>query len=79
MRFEIKGIQKELGITVVYVTHDQTEAMAMSNRIFLINRGVVQQCDIPTVIYNNPANQFVADFLSKVEFFKGETKLHTRG
>ena len=74
MRFEIKEIQKELGITVVYVTHDQTEAMAMSDRIFLINRGVVQQCDSPEVIYNNPANQFVADFLGKVEFFKGEAK-----
>ena len=74
MRFEIKEIQKELGITVVYVTHDQTEAMAMSDRIFLINRGVVQQCDRPEVIYNQPQNQFVADFLGKVEFFKGEAK-----
>jgi len=74
MRFEIKEIQKELGITVVYVTHDQTEAMAMSDRIFLINRGVVQQCDSPEVIYNQPSNQFVADFLGKVEFFKGEAK-----
>ena len=74
MRFEIKEIQKELGITVVYVTHDQTEAMAMSDRIFLINRGVVQQCDSPEAIYNQPANQFVADFLGKVDFFKGEAR-----
>ena len=72
MRFEIKDIQKKLGITVVYVTHDQTEAMAMSDRIFLINRGVVQQCGTPEQIYNEPANQFVADFLGKVDFFKGE-------
>ena len=72
MRFEIKEIQKQLGITVVYVTHDQTEAMAMSDRIFLINRGVVQQCGTPEQIYNQPANQFVADFLGKVDFFKGE-------
>jgi iron(III) transport system ATP-binding protein len=72
MRFEIKEIQKQLGITVVYVTHDQTEAMAMSDRIFLINRGVVQQCGTPEEIYNQPANQFVADFLGKVDFFKGE-------
>ncbi len=71
MRFEIKEIQRELGITVVYVTHDQTEAMAMSDRVFLINRGVVQQCGSPEEIYNNPANQFVADFLGKVDFFKG--------
>ncbi|MBQ7485992.1 MAG: ABC transporter ATP-binding protein [Clostridia bacterium] len=71
MRFEIKEIQRQLGITVVYVTHDQTEAMAMSDRIFLINRGVVQQSGSPEEIYNNPANQFVADFLGKVDFFKG--------
>ena len=74
MRFEIKEIQKELGITVVYVTHDQTEAMAMSDRIFLINRGVVQQCDTPENIDNQPANQFVAASRSKVEFFKGVAK-----
>ncbi len=71
MRFEIKEIQKKTGITVVYVTHDQTEAMAMSDRIFLINRGVVQQSGSPEEIYNRPANQFVADFLGKVDFFKG--------
>ena len=73
MRFEIKEIQRQLGITVVYVTHDQTEAMAMSDRLFLINRGVVQQCGTPEEIYNQPANQFVADFLGKVDFFKGES------
>lgn len=72
MRFEIKEIQQRTGITVVYVTHDQTEAMAMSDRIFLINSGVVQQCGTPQEIYNQPANQFVADFLGKVDFFKGE-------
>ena len=74
MRFEIKEIQRQLGITVVYVTHDQTEAMAMSDRIFLINRGVVQQSGTPQEIYNTPANQFVADFLGKVDFFKGEAQ-----
>ena len=71
MRFEIKEIQRQLGITVIYVTHDQTEAMAMSDRIFLINRGVVQQSGSPDEIYNHPANQFVADFLGKVDFIKG--------
>ena len=71
MRFEIKDITKSLGISVVYVTHDQTEAMAMSDRIFLINNGIVQQSGTPDEIYNSPANQFVADFLGKVEFFKG--------
>ena len=72
MRFEIKDIQQRTGITVVYVTHDQTEAMAMSDRIFLINRGIVQQSGRPDEIYNRPVNQFVADFLGKVDFLKGE-------
>ena len=74
MRFEIKEIQRQTGITVVYVTHDQSEAMAMSDRILLLNRGIMQQCGSPTEIYNNPANQFVADFLGKVGFFKGDAK-----
>ena len=74
MRFEIKDITKSLGITVVYVTHDQTEAMAMSDRIFLINNGVVQQAGTPVEIYNHPVNQFVADFLGKVDFFKGKAE-----
>ncbi|MBQ9212292.1 MAG: ABC transporter ATP-binding protein [Clostridia bacterium] len=71
MRFEIKEIARESGITVVYVTHDQTEAMAMSDRIFLLNRGVVQQAGTPEEIYNHPVNPFVADFLGKVAFYQG--------
>ena len=71
MRFEIKEIQSSLGITVIYVTHDQTEAMAMSDRIILINQGSVQQVASPAEIYNHPANPFVADFLGKVDFAKG--------
>ena len=71
MRFEIKEIQASLGITVVYVTHDQTEAMAMSDRIILINQGRVQQSASPAEIYNNPVNPFVADFLGKVDFARG--------
>lgn len=74
MRFEIKDIQKKLGITVVYVTHDQSEAMAMSDRIFLINRGIVIQSGPPEEIYNRPVDPFAADFLGKVDFFKGEAK-----
>jgi len=74
MRFEIKEIQKKLGVTVVYVTHDQTEAMAMSDRIFLINNGIVQQCGTPEDIYNRPVNPFAADFLGKVDFFRGEAR-----
>jgi len=72
MRFEIKDIQKKFGITVVYVTHDQSEAMAMSDRIIVLNHGIIQQVAPPTEIYRRPANQFVADFVGKVNFFKGE-------
>jgi iron(III) transport system ATP-binding protein len=72
MRFEIKDIQRAFGITVVYVTHDQTEAMAMSDRIFVINRGIVQQVGGPADVYRRPANQFVADFVGKVNFLRGE-------
>ncbi len=71
MRFEIKELTRELGITVVYVTHDQTEAMAMSDRIILLNNGVVQQAGTPDEIYNRPVNPFAADFLGKVDFFRG--------
>ncbi len=71
MRFEIKDVQKKFGITVVYVTHDQTEAMAMSDRIIVFNKGVVQQVDTPMNIYRNPVNQFVADFIGKINFLHG--------
>ena len=74
MRFEIKEIQKNFGISIVYVTHDQSEAMAMSDRVIVINRGVIQQIGTPIEIYRNPANQFVADFLGKINFIKGEVK-----
>ncbi len=68
MRFEILELQKKLGITVIYVTHDQAEAMAMSDRIIVMHAGVIQQADKPTVIYENPANQTVADFIGLVNF-----------
>lgn len=74
MRFEIKEIQRNFGITVVYVTHDQTEAMAMSDKVIVLNRGVIQQVGTPTEIYRNPSNQFVADFVGKVNFLRGEVK-----
>ncbi|MCD8224179.1 MAG: ABC transporter ATP-binding protein [Clostridiales bacterium] len=82
MRYEIKEIQRKLGITVVYVTHDQVEAMTMSDRVFIINRGVIQQMGSPIDIYRHPANQFVADFVGKVNFVKGTSangKIHLKG
>ncbi|MCH3908066.1 MAG: ABC transporter ATP-binding protein [Sphaerochaeta sp.] len=71
MRFEIKEIQNQLAINVVYVTHDQTEAMAMSDRIVVINNGTVQQVGAPSEIYNAPTNPFVADFVGKIDFLPG--------
>ncbi len=72
MRFEIKEVQRNLGITVVYVTHDQTEAMAMSDRIFILNNGVIQQEGAPTDIYKRPVNKFAADFIGRINFIDGE-------
>lgn len=74
MRFEIKELQKELGITVIYVTHDQAEAMAMSDRIIVMHKGVIQQIDAPTRIYENPVNPTVADFIGLVNFLDGEVQ-----
>jgi multiple sugar transport system ATP-binding protein len=63
MREELKRLHAELGITTVYVTHDQEEAMALSDRIALLNEGQVQQCATPAEIYSEPANLFVASFI----------------
>lgn len=63
MRSEICNLQKELGLTVVYVTHDQVEAMTMGNRIMVLNAGKVQQVGTPLELYNTPANIFVATFI----------------
>jgi multiple sugar transport system ATP-binding protein len=60
MRVELKRLQGELGQTLVYVTHDQVEAMSMADRIAVLNKGVLQQCDTPEAVYNFPANRFVA-------------------
>jgi len=68
MRTEIRRIQKRLGITSVYVTHDQIEAMTLSDRICIINRGRVEQVGTPQEIYQHPANIFVADFIGRANF-----------
>lgn len=74
MRFEISAIQKKLHITVIYVTHDQSEAMAMSDRVVVMNGGIVQQIGNPHDIYATPANKMVADFIGLVNFLEGEVK-----
>jgi ABC-type sugar transport system ATPase subunit len=63
MRTEIKRLQKELGLTVIFVTHDQEEAMVMSDRIAVMNAGILQQFAEPMTVYREPANQFVASFI----------------
>ena len=71
MQFEIKRLHEQLGFTVIYVTHDQTEALTMSDRIAVFNSGVVQQCAAPNVLYERPANLFVADFIGESNKLKG--------
>jgi len=72
MRDELKQLQKETGITFVFVTHDQEEALAMSDRIAVMSEGEVQQIGGPTDIYEHPVNRFVADFIGDTNFLDGE-------
>ena len=72
MRTEIRRIQQTLGITAVYVTHDQAEAMAISDNIIVMNKGVVAQMGTPEEIYHHPRSEFVADFIGEVNFLTGE-------
>ena len=71
MQLEIRGIQKSLGITTVYVTHDQEEALAISDRIAIVHRGRIEQIDSPEKIYSRPASSFVADFIGDSNLFAG--------
>ena len=71
MRTEIRRIQQEVGITAIYVTHDQSEAMALSDRIIIMRSGVVEQIGSPQEIYYHPVNEFVADFIGEANFLNG--------
>ncbi len=71
MRTEIRRIQQEVGITAIYVTHDQSEAMALSDKIIVMNVGVVEQTGTPQDIYYHPVNEFVADFIGEANFLTG--------
>jgi len=71
MQLELRRIQQALRITTVYVTHDQSEAMTMSDRIAVMNAGSVEQLGIPTAIYDTPRTRFVADFVGKINFIPG--------
>jgi len=72
MQFELKQLQKELGVTLIFVTHDQEEAMAMSNRMAVMNAGRIEQAGTPADIYGRPRTRFVADFIGEINLFTGE-------
>ena len=72
VRSEIRALQQQLGKTTVYVTHDQEEALAISDRIAVMERGRIQQLGTPLQIYHHPANRFVADFVGLANFVEGE-------
>jgi putative spermidine/putrescine transport system ATP-binding protein len=74
MQYEIKHIHEKIGITVVYVTHDQSEALTMSNRIAVFNDGKIQQISSPDVLYEKPDSSFVAQFIGENNQLKGKVK-----
>ncbi len=79
MQLELKRIQQEVGITFIYVTHDQEEAMTMSNRIAVMRLGKIEQLGKPEYVYENPATEFVAGFLGASNLLEGDLKEPTNG
>ena len=73
MQVEIKRIHREVGITMIYVTHDQTEAMTMSDRVAVFCNGKVEQVGSPLEVYNRPVNRFVGEFIGDSNFFAGRS------
>jgi putative spermidine/putrescine transport system ATP-binding protein len=71
MQFELKQLQKELGVTLVFVTHDQEEALALSDRIAVMNAGRIEQVGAPAAIYERPRTRFVADFVGEINILEG--------
>ena len=79
MQFEIKRLQQTLGVTVLYVTHDQEEALVLSDRIAVINKGRVEQFATPNELYNQPSSAFVATFVGDSNVFAGRVVSETSG
>ncbi|PNG21317.1 ABC transporter ATP-binding protein [Streptomyces cahuitamycinicus] len=77
LQVEIKAIQQELGLTVIYVTHDQEEALVMSDRIAVMRNGLIEQFDTPRELFERPRTPFVADFLGAANFLPGRVEQHT--
>lgn len=74
MQFELKALQEQVGITFIYVTHDQEEALSMSDRIAVMSKGKVLQVGVPEDIYEHPNNRFVADFIGETNFIPGSVE-----
>ena len=79
MRIEIRRLQRKLGLTVIYVTHDQVEAMTMGDRIAVLNNGTIQQLGTPLDLYNRPANEFVASFIGTPQMNLAAARLTEAG
>jgi len=79
MRQEVDNLQRQLGITTIFVTHDQREALSMSDKIIVLKDGLKQQEGIPEEVYDSPVNHFVADFLGHCNFFNGVIKGRSQG
>ena len=79
MRVEIRDLRRRLGITAVYVTHDQEEALAISDRVVVMNAGVIEQSGTPQEIYNRPRNGFVADFIGSANLVRGRIRRDRSG
>ena len=72
MQFELKGLQQQLGVTTIFVTHDQEEAMTISDRIAVMNAGRIEQIGTSQEIYNHPRTRFVSEFIGEINLFTGE-------
>jgi len=79
MQTELKQIQERLGTTFIFVTHDQEEALTMSDRVAVFRNGELEQVDTPSVIYRNPSTRFVAEFVGDTNFFEGAINAHADG
>jgi len=74
MRDEIRRLKEELNLTIIFVTHDQEEALSISDRVIVLNGGSLQQLDKPEVVYQRPANEFVANFVGNANLLPGEIR-----
>jgi len=79
MRTELRALQRKLGLTTIFVTHDQEEAMTTADRIAVMNQGVIQQIGTPMDLFDNPANRFVANFVGSINLLRGRVASDAEG